>query len=174
MLLIFGGLPGVGKTAIATGLARRIKAVHIRIDSIEQALRNANVTMSGPEGYQVAYAIAEDNLRLDRTVIADSVNPLEVTRAAWRNVAQRAGKPCIEIEFVCSDEAEHRRRVESRITDIDGLRLPTWREVCVREYEPWEASIVIDTAGKNMEDCVKALREELEGIAQAHRAGCDP
>ena len=161
----------MGKTAIATALARQNEAVHIRIDSIEQALRNANIAMSGPEGYQVAYAIAEDNLRLDRTVIADSVNPVEVTRAAWRNVAKRAGKPCIEIEFVCSDEAEHRRRVESRMADIAGLRLPTWQEVCVREYEPWGASIVIDTAGKSIEDCVKALREELEGIEQALRAG---
>ena len=77
MLLILGGLPAVGKTAIATGLARDSKAVHLRIDSIEQALRNSYVTISGPEGYVVAYAIAEDNLRLGRTVIADSVNPVE-------------------------------------------------------------------------------------------------
>ena len=66
----------MGKTSIATGLARDISAVHLRIDSIEQALRNSNVTISGPEGYEVAYAIAEDNLRLGRTVIADSVNPI--------------------------------------------------------------------------------------------------
>ena len=51
MLLILGGLPAVGKTSIATGLARDIKAVHMRIDSIEQALRNSQVTVSGPEGY---------------------------------------------------------------------------------------------------------------------------
>ena len=99
MLLIFGGLPAVGKTAIATGLAQGINAVHLRIDSIEQSLRNSNVTISGPEGYVVAYVIAEDNLRLGRTVIADSVNPVEVTRAAWRRVSQRAGKRCIEIEI---------------------------------------------------------------------------
>lgn len=41
--------------------------MHLRIDSIEQALRNSNVEISGPEGYEVAYAIAEDNLRLGRT-----------------------------------------------------------------------------------------------------------
>jgi predicted kinase len=89
-LLIFGGLPGVGKTAVAAGLALEVGAVHLRIDSIEQALRNYGVEASGPEGYEVAYAIAEDNLRLGRTVIADSVNPVEVTRSAWRGVAQRA------------------------------------------------------------------------------------
>ena len=108
MLLIFGGLPAVGKTAIATGLAQGIKPVHLCVDSIEQALRNSKVTISGPEGYMVAYAVAEDNLRLGRIVIADSVNPVEVTRAGWRHVAKRAGKPRIEIEIVCSDQAEHR------------------------------------------------------------------
>ena len=56
MLLVFGGLPAVGKTAIATVTARGIGAVHLRIDSIEQALRNADVAISGPEGYVVAYA----------------------------------------------------------------------------------------------------------------------
>ena len=163
----------MGKTAIATGLARDIKAVHLRIDSIEQALRDSHVTIAGPEGYVVAYAIAEDNLRLGRTVIADSVNPVEVTRAAWRNVARRAGKRCIEIEIVCSDQAEHRRRVESRVADIVGHQLPTWQQVCAREYEPWPAGIVIDTAGQTIKASVSALRERLEGLDQALRATGD-
>ena len=163
----------MGKTAIATGLAPGIEAVHLRIDSIEQALRNSCVTISGPEGYEVAYAIAEDNLRLGHTVVADSVNPVEVTRAAWRKVAQRAGKRCIEIEIVCSDQAEHRRRVESRIADIVGHELPTWQQVCDREYEPWLASIVIDTAGQPIEASISALRERLEGLEQELRATCE-
>ena len=164
MLLIFGGLPAVGKTAIATRLARHIEAVHLRIDSIEQALRRSNIRVTGPEGYVVAYAIAEDNLRLGRTVIADSVNPVESTRLAWRKVAQRAGTRCIEIEIVCSDQAEHRRRVETRVADIDGHRLPAWQEVRSREYAPWEASIVIDTAGQQVDASVSALRMRLESV----------
>ena len=117
----------MGKTAVATGLAWEVGAVHLRIDSIEQALRNSGVDMSGPEGYEVAYAIADDNLSLGRTVIADSVNPVEVTRSAWRSVAQRTGTRYVEIEVVCSDQAEHRRRVVTRTADIAGHELPTWR-----------------------------------------------
>ena len=78
----------MGKTAIAASLARETGAVHLRIDSIEQAMRNSGVTVSGPEGYEVAYAIAEDNLGLGRTVVADSVNPIEVTRAALAGCRQ--------------------------------------------------------------------------------------
>ena len=169
MLYILGGLPGVGKTAIARGLARATGAVHLRIDSIEQALRNSSVTITGPEGYVVAYAVAEDNLRLGHTVIADSVNPIGLTRAAWRDVAQRAGTPFIEIEIVCTDPEEHRRRVESRVADIAGHRLPTWQQVCDREYEPWDAGIVIDTAGQHIEASVADLLERLEGFEQALR-----
>lgn len=164
MLLILGGLPGVGKTAVAAGVAREVGAVHLRIDSIEQALRNSGVDVCGPEGYEVAYAIAEDNLRLGRTVIADSVNPVDVTRSAWRSVARRTGRRYVEIEVVCSDLAEHRRRVETRTVDIAGHELPTWQQVCEREYEPWGATVVIDTAGQPIEASVSALRGELDGL----------
>ena len=157
----------MGKTAIATRLARAIGAVHLRIDSIEQALRNSDIEVSGPEGYVVAYAIAVDNLRLGHTVIADSVNPIEVTRAAWREVAGRTGTGCVEIEIICSDEVEHRHRVESRVPDIAGHPLPTWHEVCAREYEPWEADVVVDTAGQRIEVSAAELRERLKAWASS-------
>ena len=157
----------MGKTGLAARLARDIGAVHVRIDSIEQALRNSGVSIFGPEGYVVAYAIAEDNLRLGHTVIADSVNPVEETRAAWRNVARRAGKRHIEIEVVCSDRDEHRRRVESRVADIAGHQLPTWRQVCDREYESWQAAIVVDTAVKHIRASVAELRRKLEDLGCA-------
>ena len=63
MLVVVSGLPGVGKTTVARALARATGAVHIRVDSIEQALRNAGHRVEA-EGYAVAHAVAEDNLRL--------------------------------------------------------------------------------------------------------------
>jgi len=41
LLVVLSGLPGVGKTTVARDLAVASGAVHLRIDSIEQALRNA-------------------------------------------------------------------------------------------------------------------------------------
>lgn len=157
MLIIFSGLSGVGKTSIARALATAAGAVHLRIDSIEQALRGCGWTVEG-EGYAVAYAVAEDNLRLGRIVIADSVNPWPLTRDAWRAVATRAGVRAIEIEIVCPDIEIHRRRVESRVSDIPGHTLPSWREVTERGYRPWDRErMVIDSARTDVAESVRTI-----------------
>lgn len=109
MLIVFGGLPGVGKTTVARELAAVIGAMHVRIDSIEQALRDAGLTVEG-EGYGAAYAIAADNLRPDHHVVADCVNPWPLTRNEWAAVASRAGVRALNVEIVCSDITEHKRR----------------------------------------------------------------
>ena len=154
MLIVLGGLPGVGKTAIATSLGRRIGAVHLRADTIEQAMRNAGCTVSGPEGYLVARDVAEDNLRIGRTVIVDAVNPFEITRNYWREAASRMSVSLVELEVTCSDRAEHRRRVEARVADIPGHVQPTWQQVLTRRYEPWSTAHVIDTARSTLDEAV--------------------
>jgi predicted kinase len=157
MLVVLSGLPGVGKTTIARELAASMGAVHLRIDTIEQALRNAGVEVEG-EGYSVAYAVAEDNLRLGRIVVADCVNPWPLTRDEWRSVAERAGVRAVVVEIVCSDVEEHRRRVESRSADIAGHRVPTWMEVLERDYRPWSSDrLVIDTALLDVQGCVRTV-----------------
>jgi predicted kinase len=165
MLLILSGLPATGKTTIARELARRLGAVHIRIDSIEQAIRNSGVVQNPIDdaGYRVGYAVAEDNLRLGLTVIADSVNPLHLTRAAWRAAAARAERPSVEVEIVCTDPDEHRRRVEARVADLPGHTLPAWTDVVGREYQPWDREpIRIDTATTAVEHAVAILSSHLE------------
>jgi predicted kinase len=52
-LIVFGGLPGTGKTTIARELTRRLGATYLRIDAIEQTLRGAGHAV-GPMGYVIA------------------------------------------------------------------------------------------------------------------------
>ena len=149
--------------------------VYLRIDTIEQAIRNSPGKRQAvnEEGYRVAYAIAEDNLRIGRTVVSDSVNPVQETRDGWKEVAQRTNSLFVEVEVVCSDTAIHRERVETRSVGIPGLRLPTWEEVVTREFQPWTRDrIVIDTARKTLLDCGDELRAALVGrVGAAFKPG---
>jgi predicted kinase len=157
MLVVLSGLPGVGKTTIARELAMAINAVHLRIDSIEQAMRNAGWKVEG-EGYSVAYAIAEDNLSLGRAVVADCVNPWPLTRNEWQAVADRAGVRAVNVEVICSDVVEHRRRIESRSGDVAGHRPPTWSEVVERDYRVWDLErLVIDTARSDLPQSLRTI-----------------
>jgi predicted kinase len=164
MLIVFGGLPGTGKTTLARLLSEAVQAAYLRIDTIEQSLREMKQFQGGVDdaGYRIAYALAESNLQLGQTVIADSVNPLAITRNAWRDIAARAEARIIEIETICSDAGEHRRRIETRVIDVPGLVPPTWQQVEEREYEPWEAPhIVVDTAKLSPEDALKEILTQI-------------
>lgn len=164
MLIVFSGLPGVGKTTLARLLAVELGAVHLRIDSIERALARSSLHLDPPEdaGYAVARAVGEDQLRLGLNVIADSVNPLAVTRSEWHGVADRAGVACRDFEIVCTDLPEHKARVRGRQPDIDGLKLPRWEDVLARDYEPWSSDrIVVDTAETTPEDCAALILRSL-------------
>jgi predicted kinase len=160
-LVVFSGLPGTGKSTIARELARRLGAVWLRIDTIETSIADEATPLTD-EGYRAAYALALDNLRLGLDVVGDSVNPWMETRDAWRDVGVRAGADVVEVEVICTDEAEHRRRVETRMSDVPGLTPPTWQEVVDRDYRPWTRErLVIDTAGRDPEACVTQVLAAL-------------
>jgi predicted kinase len=163
MLYIFGGLPGTGKSTIASRLASDLKAVYLRVDTVENTMIETGMTITGPEGYVMCYRLAEDNLKLGLSVVADTVNPIEFTRSGWRDVAVQCGVPFVEIEVACSNKAEHRARVETRPASFANFELPTWDDVVNREYEPWDTKhILLDTAGQTPEQSIEALKKALE------------
>jgi predicted kinase len=161
LLVVFGGLPATGKSTLAARLAEELGSVYLRIDTIEQAMRDMGQTVSGPEGCLVARALAEDNLRQGKTVVVDAVNPIELVRNYWRGLAGQLDIRLVEVQTVCSDKAEHRNRVETRVADIPGHQLPDWQQVLDREFEPWEGAVVINTSGQTVAQSVAAIRGSL-------------
>lgn len=153
MLYIFSGLPATGKSKLSKHLANKLGAVYLRIDTVEQTLKDHGLRVAEGQGYEVAYKIALDNLKLGLSVVADSVNPLPITRTAWRDVANKAGCKYRDLEIICSDKEEHKRRVESRISEIESLQLPSWNDVVNRDYRKWSNErIVIDTSNKSVKE----------------------
>jgi predicted kinase len=131
LLIEFGGLPGTGKSTLAGHLADRIDAVWLRIDEIESALRRNGLTpaQTGIAAYSVAHDVAAGHLRRGLTVIADAVNPVAEARVGWRGLATETGARHVVIETYCPDEAEHRRRVDTRVADLPSWTYPDWTDV---------------------------------------------
>ena len=97
------------------------------------------------DGFQV---VAMDNLINGQSVVGDSVNPIELTRKDWRDVAECAGCAFIELEVVCTDKDERRVRLLGR----EAGNLGRVERLMNREFEAWTSAIpTIDTAGVELE-----------------------
>jgi predicted kinase len=161
-LIIMGGLPGSGKSTVAGALATRLGIAILSTDVMDGALRRSGYdgASTGISAYVVAEALAREQLRHGRSVIVDAVNPRDMARQIWRELARQAGAELKVIECVCKDETLLRRRVETRQRDIPGLPALSWPHVLRRKanYDIWsdprltletdeaEAQALVDTA----------------------------
>jgi predicted kinase len=160
VLIVVGGLPATGKSTVASALVRQAGFTFVRVDRIEQAIIDSAGLRQplGPVGYTVAYGVAAEQLGHGVSVVAECVNPLGVTRDAWRDIAAGHGARLVEVELVCTDQAAHRERARTREVDIRGLRLPDWEQITSREYEPWDRGhLVIDTATRTPAEAVATI-----------------
>ncbi|MEV6706766.1 AAA family ATPase [Micromonospora wenchangensis] len=148
LLVVFAGLPGVGKSTLARQVGVALGAAVLAVDPVERALARHGLTGPGPgqAGYDALAGLAEVQLGLGTSVVVDAANPAAGTRGLWFELSERAGVPLRLIEVYCGDEAELRRRVEARHT-ADPLA-PTWEQTRQRGtgYEPLIGPrLVVDT-----------------------------
>ncbi len=127
------------------------------VDPIEAAMwRNGLARdQTGVAAYDVAITLAGENLQLGHSVIVDAVNPVEAPRSAWRGLAARHRANLKIIECVCADQTVHRRRIEARVRNIEGMPEVTWARVLARraEYQDWtDARLILDTSAATPEN----------------------
>ena len=166
-LIMLSGLPGSGKSTLGQELARRTGAVLVRIDVLEQDLRNRHDSRFdvGTAGYEAGYNLAARHLRSGHQVIADAVNAVEAARKGWRKAAHESGVPAIDIEIFCSSLEEVETRLKTRDTGIEGLHPVSLED---RQQRRWQdnpqANLRLDTAGRSIEACTDEIERFLNSL----------
>jgi len=178
VLVVIGGLPGVGKTTVAREVAGRLGATHLRIDAFEVALLAQGLVPEpaamGGHGYDLAAAAAETCLRAGTDVLVDAVFPIALARRPFRDLGAQLDVPVHWLRLICTDRAEHRRRVTGRVADLPGHVLPSWEQVQRRDVDQWhERHTVVDTAAPDPVDRVLAALRTPESAVRAHVAAFD-
>ena len=159
LLISMSGLPGSGKSSLATALSKRLRIPTFSVDPIESAILRSGIAPSfetGLAAYLVAETLASEQLQLGLSVIIDAVNPVVEARRMWLNLAQRIQAKLIMIECVLEPEV-HRERLAARVRNLYGFPEVTWEDVEKRrlEYSDWNQDrLVLDTA-QPVEACLE-------------------
>jgi predicted kinase len=160
-LIVMAGLPVAGKSSVAERLSAALSLPVLAVDLIAAAMWGAGIpkesTGRGP--YQVARALAAEQLRLGLSVIVDAVNAGERTRAMWRSLATEQGVDLRIIECACSNRELHRQRVGQRRRNMPGMAEATWEWVEQQRsvYAPWaDERLVLDTSQLDIADLATA------------------
>jgi predicted kinase len=173
-LIVFSGLPGTGKSALAEGVARELGIPVFAKDWLEATLLGCELVPSneakplGSAGYQLLTILAERQLMSGQSVILDSVASTESIRLSWKQLAAKYEADWLVIECICLDESIHRARLKRRHRHIPGWHELDWADVeAVKSYfAPWdEARLVVDAivpVGENLKTILDWLKSEKE------------
>jgi predicted kinase len=173
-LIVFTGLPGVGKSTIAAAVGRMQGIPVFAKDWLEAVLHRCQlrpqqdtaVMTLGYAGYELLTTLAAQQLQLGQSAILDSVASVASIRQQWRELARQYGAVWRVIECICSDEALHRQRLAGRQRGIPGWPELTWGDVeKVRAYyTPWQEDRLIldavDPVERNIEAAVRYISSE--------------
>ncbi|WP_432523353.1 AAA family ATPase [Kineococcus sp. SYSU DK006] len=166
LLVVVCGLPGAGKSALADALGRALPAPVLSVDPVEAALWRAGIGREQPTGlaaYAVAQELAGRVLALGQAVVADAVNDAPQARAAWADLARTRGARCRFVEVRCPDEQLHRRRLETRVRDLDGFPEPAWEAVQRRRaaFADWTGERLVADSRRPLPELVSEVLADL-------------
>ena len=107
-VILMSGMPGPGKTTLALALCDGARAVHLRVDTIEKAIRESELAPPSAvnAGYRAAAAQAAELVALGHDVVCDAVNAAEAGRAVW--------PPADLVVWVRVPEAVRQERIAAR------------------------------------------------------------
>lgn len=156
-LIVFAGLPGMGKTSLARTVARELRAVYLDKDTIkdtamalarELKLERA-ADLAGPLSYELLISLARDNLTLGLPVVLDSPAGYRTFQEKVDQLARSTKADLKIIECTCTNEGVLRDRIERRGQDLPEYRTRDW-ETFQQERARFERlagpRLIVDTA----------------------------
>ncbi len=111
--------------------------------------------------HELLTTLAAAELQRRRDVVLDTVATTEDVRADWRRLAVERGARFVVVVCVCSDEVEHRRRIDGRTRGIAGWPELSWEHVegVKGRFEPWtDEHVVIDALDPVAANVERVLR----------------
>jgi predicted kinase len=162
--VIFSGLPGTGKSALADRLAQDLRWPLLRIDDMAACLpleMDRNTTAFWDQAISALLLIAEAQLKLGVSVIADSIF-MNLERFHAGKIAHQYNARLVPVYTFVSDEATWKERVNARSPGSKpGDGATSWSEVQDqrRSFRPWRpgTALFVDTI-QPLDECYEAVR----------------
>ena len=127
-LVIFSGLPGTGKSTLADQLASKHHWPLLRIDDVAGKVPEDADFRFWDEKILVLLNIAEEQLKLGISVIADSVF-MGTDRVHAQEIAKKHGALFRPVYCFVSDEAIWEKRVTKRLEENPDIGVATWTQI---------------------------------------------
>jgi len=175
-LVIFSGLPGVGKSTLANRLARELRWPLLCIDDVVGEIpANADVAFWDSK-VAVLLDITASQLRLGLSVIVDSVF-MNTDRLHAQHLAHEHGARFRPLYVFVSDDKIWEQRVTARYNELQHKDVATWERIQYQRghFRNWEpgTALFVDTlhaAEQNYADVLRFVTNEnilLQPLAEA-------
>jgi predicted kinase len=163
-LVLFSGLPGTGKSALAEKLAREVRWPLLGIDDMAACMppgMDRNTTAFWDQAIAALLLIAEAQLKLNVSVITDSIF-MNLDRFHAASIARECEARFVPVYTLVSDEAAWKERVIARyLKSGSNKEAASWEQVMEQQkwFRPWDAgtALFVDTK-QPLEACFEAVR----------------
>jgi Predicted kinase len=169
-LVLLTGPPGTGKSALAEHAADVLGAPVLgwdwamaaltSFDAIQESLATLSPVDHRRVGWSILWNLATAQLRQGRSVVLDGV-ARDGHISETRDIAAAAGADCFVIATLCSDVAEHERRLDGRVRAIPGWHELDWPGVAnllANWTPPVDADLTLDAMDSLDANCDSLAR----------------